>query len=85
MDGHNVLGSVKTPTTANVTDGITDALGTLLRDSEMAVDSVDGVMIGTTHFTNAVVERRHLTRTACIRLGLPATACLPPMVDWRRT
>ena len=84
MDGHNVLGSVKTPTTANVTDGITDALGTLLRDSELAVDSVDGVMIGTTHFTNAVVERRHLTRTACIRLGLPATACLPPMVDWPR-
>ena len=28
-------------------------------------------MIGTTHFTNAVVERRHLTPTACIRLGLP--------------
>ena len=39
-------------------------------------------MIGTTHFTNAVVERLHLTPTACIRLGLPATVCLPPMVDW---
>ena len=39
-------------------------------------------MIGTTHFTNAVVERRRLQPTACIRLGLPATVCLPPMVDW---
>jgi len=39
-------------------------------------------MIGTTHFTNAVVQRRDLARTAAVRLGLPATASLPPMVDW---
>ena len=39
-------------------------------------------MIGTTHFTNAVVERRPLSQVAAIRLGLPAAACLPPMVDW---
>ena len=39
-------------------------------------------MIGTTHFTNAVVERRHLSRTAAVRLCLPAAQCLPPMVDW---
>lgn len=82
MDGRRVIGSAKTPTTANVTDGITSALGTLLQETALDVDRIDGVMIGTTHFTNAVVERRHLTRTACIRLGLPATACLPPMVDW---
>ncbi len=82
MDGQSVLGSAKTPTTANVTDGITGALGALLQESALDVDQVDGVMIGTTHFTNAVVERRDMTPTACIRLGLPATACLPPMVDW---
>ena len=40
------------------------------------------VMIGTTHFTNAVVQRRDLAPTAAVRLGLPATASLPPMVDW---
>ena len=39
-------------------------------------------MIGTTHFTNAVVEATRLQRTAVIRLGLPATAALPPMIDW---
>ena len=39
-------------------------------------------MIGTTHFTNAIVERRHLEPVAAIRLGLPATAALPPMIDW---
>jgi N-methylhydantoinase A/oxoprolinase/acetone carboxylase beta subunit len=39
-------------------------------------------MIGTTHFINALVEARRLAPTAALRLGLPATASLPPMVDW---
>jgi N-methylhydantoinase A/oxoprolinase/acetone carboxylase beta subunit len=39
-------------------------------------------MIGTTHFTNAVVQRRDLERVAAIRIGLPAGASLPPFVDW---
>ena len=39
-------------------------------------------MIGTTHFTNAVVERRRLVPTAAVRLAAPATTALPPMVDW---
>ena len=43
---------------------------------------VDGVMIGTTHFINAVVQRRHLTKVAALRLGLPSGASLPPFCDW---
>src|SRR5206468_12479670 len=43
---------------------------------------IDAVMIGTTHFTNAVVQRRDLTRVAAVRIGLPASASLPPFVDW---
>lgn len=82
MDGREILASTKTPTTANVSDGIVTALQTLLTESGVDVAALDGVMIGTTHFTNAVVERRRLQPTACIRLGLPATVCLPPMVDW---
>jgi N-methylhydantoinase A/oxoprolinase/acetone carboxylase beta subunit len=82
MNGRDILASTKTPTTANVSDGIVTALRTLLAQSGVDVAALDGVMIGTTHFTNAVVERRRLQPTACIRLGLPATVCLPPMVDW---
>ena len=29
-----------------------------------------------------VVERQRLTPVAAVRLGLPATSALPPMVDW---
>ena len=82
MDGAAVVSSTKTPTTANVSEGIAKALRTVIEDSGIDRATIDGVMIGTTHFTNAVVERKHLTPTACIRLGLPATVCLPPMVDW---
>lgn len=82
MNGTTVLASTKTPTTPDVSDGITTALRTLVNQSGIDVKQLDGVMIGTTHFTNAVVERRRLQPTACIRLGLPATVCLPPMVDW---
>ena len=82
MDGANVVSSTKTPTTANVSEGIAKAMRGVIADSGINTAAIDGVMIGTTHFTNAVVERKRLTPTACIRLGLPATVCLPPMVDW---
>ena len=82
MDGTTVVSSTKTPTTANVSEGIATALRNVIADSGIDTATIEGVMIGTTHFTNAVVERKHLTPTACIRLGLPATVCLPPMVDW---
>ena len=39
-------------------------------------------MIGTTHFTNAVVQRRDLDAVAAMRIGLPAGASLPPFCDW---
>jgi N-methylhydantoinase A/oxoprolinase/acetone carboxylase beta subunit len=41
-------------------------------------------MIGTTHFTNAVVQRRGLSPVAAVRIGLPASASLPPFEDWPR-
>ena len=39
-------------------------------------------MIGTTQFTNAVVERQHLSEVAAIRIGLPSGEGLPPMIGW---
>lgn len=82
MDGRKVVGWVKTPTTVDVTQGIVTALRDLLQQTQTDPATITGVMIGTTHFTNAVVERKRLMPTAAIRIGLPATAALPPMVDW---
>jgi N-methylhydantoinase A/oxoprolinase/acetone carboxylase beta subunit len=82
MDGTNVIAGVKSATTADVMSGVVNALRDVLDESKVAASAVDVVMIGTTHFTNAVVQRRDLAPTAAVRLGLPATASLPPMVDW---
>jgi N-methylhydantoinase A/oxoprolinase/acetone carboxylase beta subunit len=81
LDGTAVVHAVKTATTSDVTSGITTALRDLLASATPGV-SIDAVMIGTTHFTNAVVQRRDLTRVAAVRIGLPASASLPPFVDW---
>jgi N-methylhydantoinase A/oxoprolinase/acetone carboxylase beta subunit len=82
IDGTQVIASVKTPTTEDVTSGIRAALSLLLERSEADPSSIDAVMIGTTHFTNAVVQRRDLARVAAIRIGLPAAATLEPFIDW---
>jgi N-methylhydantoinase A/oxoprolinase/acetone carboxylase beta subunit len=82
MNGNRVLAGVKAATTADVMSGVIAALKAVLQASGMKPQAIDVVMIGTTHFTNAVVQRRDLAKTAAVRLGLPATASLPPMVDW---
>src|SRR5512147_811977 len=82
MDGRRVVGWAKSPTTRDVNSGITAVLTKLLSETGAAPSAVKAVMLGTTHFTNAVVERRNLSRTAVVRIGLPATAALRPFVDW---
>jgi N-methylhydantoinase A/oxoprolinase/acetone carboxylase beta subunit len=82
MAGRTVLAGVKAPTTWDVTSGVLEALVGVLEKSGVAREAIAAVVIGTTHFTNAIIERRHLSPIAVVRLGLPATRCLPPMVDW---
>jgi N-methylhydantoinase A/oxoprolinase/acetone carboxylase beta subunit len=81
LDGDKVIFTVKRPTTMDVTSGILDALKALRADPAARLP-VDAVVIGTTHFINAVVQRRHLMKVAAIRIGMPASASLPPFCDW---
>lgn len=82
MAGRTVLAETKSQTTPDVTGGIVTALETLISQAGLDIREIDGVMIGTTHFTNAVVEAKRLIPTAAVRLALPATRALPPMIDW---
>ena len=77
-----IVTSTKALTSADVMSGVEDALDTVLGDAELDLQQVELVMIGTTQFTNAIVERRELAPTAAIRLGLPSGNELPPMIDW---
>jgi N-methylhydantoinase A/oxoprolinase/acetone carboxylase beta subunit len=82
MRGRDVIGEMKSPTTSDVTSGIEGALAGLAQTAQFQPQEIQAVMLGTTHFVNAIVEARRLMPTAVVRLGLPATAALPPMVDW---
>ena len=82
LDDGRVVHAVKTPTTADVTTGIVVALGELSAHPGVACAAIDGVVIGTTHFVNAAVQREGLVPVAAVRIGLPAAASLPPFCDW---
>ena len=82
IDGGSLISAHKTPTTTDVAEGVVQALDELLDDVGPRRTSIEAVMLGTTQFTNAVIERRGLANVAAIRLGLPTGAELPPMVDW---
>lgn len=81
VNGRQVEDAVKTPTTPDVTSGVEMALRNLLRKTSQHSE-VEAVMIGTTHFVNAVVQRRNLNRAAALRICLPSGASLRPTVDW---
>jgi N-methylhydantoinase A/oxoprolinase/acetone carboxylase beta subunit len=76
-----VIAAVKAPTTPDVSSGILAALASLLRSTPDAAQA-GAVLIGTTHFINAVVQRKGLVPVAAIRIGAPATTALPPFCDW---
>lgn len=82
LDGDQVIAATKALTSADVVSGITDALDSLLKDGAISQDMIETVMIGTTQFTNAIVQRRELSPVAAVRISLPSGRGMPPMVDW---
>ncbi len=82
MDGSQLLASCKEPTTPDVSSGIVNAVTKILAAASISPASIKCVMIGTTHFTNAFVERKHLMQVGVVRICLPAANGIPPLVDW---
>jgi len=82
MQGDEVITETKQSTTADVTSGAINAIRVILEQSMVAPEDIDAVMVGTTHFVNAFVQRKELQQVAIIRVGLPMTSGIPPMVDW---
>src|SRR3984893_4648713 len=82
LDGARVVHAVKAQTSEDVTGGIVAALSRLTGHPDIAGTQVDAIVIRTTHFMTAVVQRRHLSKVAAVRGGMPASASLPPFCDW---
>ena len=60
MDGEVLVGKIKSPTTPDVTSGIISCINTL-NASKPNDAEIDAVMLGTTHFVNALLQRAGLS------------------------
>jgi N-methylhydantoinase A/oxoprolinase/acetone carboxylase beta subunit len=83
LDGMGTLvAKAKRPTSADVTTGITASLDAVLAVPAVEPGRIGHVMLGTTHATNAILERSRLERVAAVRIGAPSTTSIPPLYDW---
>ncbi|WP_435064139.1 hydantoinase/oxoprolinase N-terminal domain-containing protein [Halobaculum sp. EA56] len=81
-DEDEPIAKTKTPTTEDISSGIVNALDDVLSESDVGADDLDSVMLGTTHATNAIAERRGLNEVGVLRLGAPATESIRPLLEW---
>jgi N-methylhydantoinase A/oxoprolinase/acetone carboxylase beta subunit len=82
MNGRTVVAFTKQPTSPDVASGVAAAIATVLASGRVDGAAVQALMIGTTHFTNALVERARLVRVGVLRLASPSGEALPPMTGW---
>lgn len=81
-ESNAVVAWTKQPTSRDVITGLDAAVGHVLQDLGDRRSRVGRVMLGTTHATNAILERRALGKVAVIRIGAPATTEIPPTQAW---
>jgi len=82
LAGKEVVATAKSFTTADVRSGVVSTVTRLLESSGVRRDSIEAVMIGTTQFVNAFVQRRDLSHVAILRVSLPKADGVPPLAGW---
>jgi N-methylhydantoinase A/oxoprolinase/acetone carboxylase beta subunit len=83
LDKQNrLIAKTKARTTPDVTSGIVQSLKQILAQPGVKAESITYAMLGTTHCTNAITERKNLSTVAAVRLGAPATLSIPPLYSW---
>ncbi|KAK9800870.1 hypothetical protein WJX73_003020 [Symbiochloris irregularis] len=78
LAGQEVLGAAKVPTSTDLLATVAQAVSCALRACDADADQLAMCMLGTTHFVNACVECRGLSKVAALRLCGTATHSLPP-------
>jgi N-methylhydantoinase A/oxoprolinase/acetone carboxylase beta subunit len=79
-DRYEVVSEVKSATTEDVSSGIYQAMRKVISASGVNRSDIHYAMLGTTHCTNAIVERKRLNKIAAIRIGAPATLAVKPLI-----
>lgn len=79
---NTVIAAYKTATTPAVIDGIDTAVNNVLVHAQVDPKLIVDAMLGTTHATNAIVQREGLSRVGVIRIAAPSGYSIPPFADW---
>ena len=69
-----IINTVKAVTSADVFSGVVHAINNVMTDVP-----ITAIMFGTTHFINALIQRKDLARICTIRLCGSASHAIPPM------
>ena len=77
-----VIAKAKSFTTDDVRSGVVNAVTSILDSSAIDRSAIEAVMIGTTQFVNAFVQRRDLSPVAILRVSLPKADGVPPLSGW---
>ncbi|NRG45042.1 hydantoinase/oxoprolinase family protein [Bacillus sp. CRN 9] len=81
LDEQNeVLSETKASTTEDVATGIYNAMHKIIEEANVPREEIKFAMLGTTHCTNAIVERKRLNKIAVVRIGAPATLAVKPLI-----
>ncbi len=78
----NVVSKVKVPNSSDIVSGIQTAITHVLQTSGLPPQRISLAMLGTTQVTNAIIERRGLSRVLAMRIGAPATTGVKPLASW---
>lgn len=81
-EANRLVAKTKARTTGDVSSGIEAALVAVLATPGVDASRIRYAMLGTTHCTNAIAERKNLSAVSAIRLGAPATLSIPPLYSW---
>lgn len=79
---NQLVAKAKVATTEDIITGILNVLEGVLRESSLRPKEIKYAMFGTTHCTNAIVERRNLAKVGIVRIGRPATLSIKPLISW---
>ena len=82
MSAETVLAGAKSPTTTDILSGVENSILSALTQANKKPDDIEALIIGTTHFVNAIVQRKNLAKTGLIRLSLPSGGSVLPFADW---
>lgn len=81
-EDNKVIAKCKEATTQDVSTGINAAVDRVLKTSGVKPGDIIDAMLGTTHATNAIIERKGLSKVGVIRLSAPSGFSIPPFIEW---